>query len=250
MARHSTFADAGAADVAPRINVLSPSDLREALRRGYADFSAKPSHPIFLSIIYPVISFLLIQAAAGRDLWPLIYPLIAGFALVGPLAAIGLYELSRRRERGEEARWRDAFAVFRSPALANIVTLGAILTAIFLLWLYAAQALYLAIMGPPATHSLTAFFSEILTTERGWLLILAGNAVGFVFACLAFVLSVVSFPLLLDRNVDLRTAVATSVRVVARNPRVMALWGVIVSGGLVLGFLPAGIGLAIVLPIL
>ena len=250
MARHSILTGLDLAKSQPHVNRLEVTDLKEALRRGYEDFSRKPSHAIFLTLIYPVVSFLLIQTAAGRDLLPLIYPLIAGFALLGPLAAVGLYEMSRLRERGEEMHWRHAFRVFRSPALANIITLGAVLAALFLTWLYAAQALHHWIMGGTGSETPSAFLTEILTTGRGWLLILVGNAVGFLFACLVLAISVVSFPMLLDRNVDLVTAVMTSVRVTLGNPGMMARWGLIVAVGLAIGFLPLGIGLAITLPIL
>ncbi len=250
MARHSILTDHDLTESYPHVNRLDVTDLKDALRLGYEDFSHKPSHAIFLTLIYPIVSFLLIQAAAGRDLLPLIYPLIAGFALLGPLAAVGLYEMSRQRERGEEMHWRHAFRIFRSPALANIVSLGAVLAALFLLWLYSAQALHLWIMGGASSETLNDLLSEILTTERGWLLILVGNAVGFLFACLVLAISVVSFPMLLDRNVDLATAVTTSVRVTLRNPALIARWGLIVAVGLAIGFLPLGIGLAITLPIL
>ncbi len=250
MAQQSILAGQDLAESRPRVNKLDATDLRDALRLGYEDFSHKPSHAIFLTLIYPIVSFLLIQTAAGRDLLPLIYPLIAGFALLGPLAAVGLYEMSRQREHGEDMHWRHAFRVFRSPALANIVTLGAVLAALFLLWLYTAQALHHWVMGGTDGETPSAFVTEILTTERGWLLILLGNAVGFLFACLVLAISVVSFPMLLDRNVDLATAVKTSVQVTLKNPAVIARWGLIVAFGLAIGFLPLGIGLAITLPIL
>ena len=250
MAQQSILSGQDLAESRPRVNKLDTTDLKDALRLGYEDFSHKPSHAIFLTLIYPIVSFLLIQAAAGRDLLPLIYPLIAGFALLGPLAAVGLYEMSRQREHGEDMHWRHAFRVFRSPALANIVTLGAVLAALFLLWLYTAQALHHWVMGGADGETPSAFVTEILTTERGWLLILLGNAVGFLFACLVLAISVVSFPMLLDRNVDLATAVKTSVRVTLKNPAVIARWGLIVAFGLAIGFLPLGIGLAITLPIL
>ncbi len=234
----------------PAVRKIRPADLQDVLARGFDDFWAMPSHVVFISLIYPVAGIVLAGLTFGYNVLPLLYPLAFGFALVGPLAAIGLYELSRRREEDQPTEWKDAFAVLRSPAIPSIATLGVGLLVIFLLWLASAQTLYTWLYGYLAPTSLTGFLSEVLTTSRGWTLILLGNAIGAAFAAAALAISVVSIPLLLDRDVGLAVAVQTSVRAVLTNPLTMLLWGLIVAALLVLGSLPAFVGLAIVMPVL
>jgi uncharacterized membrane protein len=205
---------------------------------------------MFLCITYPLAGLVLAWLAFDYDMLPLIFPLASGFALIGPVAAVGLYEISRRREQGVDITWADAFGVVRAPAFGAVVVLGLLLLAIFLLWLAAAYAIYLVTLGPEPPASIGSFVRDVFTTSAGWALIVVGVAVGFLFALLVLTISVVSFPLLLDRNVGLYTAVATSVRAVVANPVPMAAWGLIVAGGLVLGSIPVFLGLVIVMPIL
>lgn len=239
-----------AAATEPRIRKISAADLVDALKKGTDDFLAMPSHVVFVSLIYPIVGLLFWRLATGYEFLSLLYPLIAGFALIGPFAAIGLYELSRRRERGLRASWREAFSVFRSRSLPAIAGLGALLMAIFIAWLFAAQTIYDVTFGGTQPASLAQFTNDVLNTRAGWTLIAVGNTVGFLFALAAFSISVVSFPLLLDRNAGFAVAVGTSLRAVAANPVTMALWGIIVAVALALGSLPFLLGLAVVMPIL
>jgi uncharacterized membrane protein len=234
----------------PVIRPIALSDLREALAKGLEDFRAMPTHVIFLSLIYPVVGIALGSATFGYDVIPLLFPLAAGFALVGPFAAIGLYELSRRREQGLDTSWRHAFDVVHSPSIWAIVALGLLLLAIFAVWLAVANAIYVANFGYEAPATPVTFARNVLTTPQGHNLIMVGNAVGFLFAVLAFTLSVVSFPLLLDRHVGAAVAMITSIKAVLRNPLAMASWALFVAGALVIGSLPFLVGLAVVMPVL
>lgn len=226
------------------------TDIKDALRKGVDDFMAMPTHLAFLGLIYPLFGIGLGALTFTNNALPLLFPLVSGFALVGPVAAIGLYELSRRRELGLDTSLAHAFDVFRSPSLPAIIALGGALMVIFLAWLLAAQALYWSLYGEMVPESYTGFLYEVLTTRRGWTMIVLGHAIGFVFALAAFSIGVVSFPLLLDRDVGATCAVQTSLRAVMTNPRPMALWALIVAGLLMIGSAPLLVGLAVVMPIL
>ncbi len=248
---HAIHGDDGARlAVRPAVRRIGAADIRHALARGFDDFAACRTDVMFLCLIYPLVGLLLARLAFGHDMLPLIFPLASGFALLGPVAAMGLYEMSRRRERGQAVNWADAFAVVRSPAFASMVALGVVLLALFLAWLFAAWVIYAMTLGPQPPASVAAFARDVLTTEAGWTMIGVGMGVGFLFAVLVLAISVVSFPLLLDRDVGVAEAMRTSLRVVRANPGPMALWGIVVAGGLALGSIPLLLGLAIVVPVL
>jgi uncharacterized membrane protein len=232
------------------IRRITPSDLSHALARGIDDFVAMPSHAVFLCIVYPLLGILLIGLTLGNSWLPLAFPIAAGFALVGPLAAIGLYELSRRREAGLDSSSSHAFDVLHSPSIGAIVALGLLLMAIFLIWLAVAEAIYIANFGYHAPASIGQFVSDVFTTRSGWTLIVVGTGVGFLFAVLVLAISAISFPLLLDRDVGAAVALSTSIRVVKTNPTTMALWGFIVAALLLLGSIPFFLGLTVVMPVL
>ncbi|MFL5297225.1 MAG: DUF2189 domain-containing protein [Phenylobacterium sp.] len=234
----------------PQVRRITTHDLMDALRHGLDDTGALRDDILFIGIIYPVAGLVLASLAASYDLLPMLFPLASGFALLGPVAAIGLYEMSRRREQGARTTWADAFAVFRSPAIGSILGLGAVFLLLFLLWLGVAGEIYIATLGPEPPQSLAAFERGLFQTPEGGLLIAAGIGAGFLFAVAAFVIGVVSFPLLLDRDVGMWVAVRTSIKAVAANPGVMATWGAIVAGLLVLGSLPALVGLIFIMPVL
>jgi uncharacterized membrane protein len=234
----------------PIVRTIGLRDIKNALAEGIADFSAMPSHAVFLCLIYPIVGVLLARLTLGYEVLPLLFPLAAGFTLLGPFAAIGLYELSRRREQGLDASWQDAFDVLRSPSRGAIAALGLLLLTIFVIWIAVAQAIYVAYFGYEPAASIPHFLDQVFTTPAGRMLMIVGNLVGFSFALGVLTISVISFPLLLDRDVGAVEAVLTSVRVVAKNPVMMAIWGLIVAGLLLIGSLPLFFGLAVVVPVL
>jgi uncharacterized membrane protein len=235
---------------APAVRRIALPELAQVLARGLDDFAAFRTDVVFLCVVYPIVGLVLARLAFGYDLVPLLFPLASGFALVGPFAAVGMYEMSRRREAGLPVSWADGLAVVRSPSFGAIVLLGLLLMMIFVLWLIAAEVIYQLTLGPEPPASLGGFLHDVFATDAGWTMIGVGIGVGFLFALLALVVSVVSFPLLVDREVGVDTAVLTSLRAVLANPLPMAGWGLIVAAGLVIGSIPLFIGLIIVLPVL
>jgi uncharacterized membrane protein len=250
MAYSHILVGASTSPARPVVRHISPSDLFQSLARGIDDFAATPSHAVFLCVIYPLLGIFLIGMTLGNSMLPLAFPVAAGFALVGPLAAIGLYELSRRREAGLDSSSSHAFDVLHSPSLGAIVALALLLTAIFLIWIAVADAIYVANFGYGSPVSLRQFADDVFNTSAGWNLIIVGTGVGFLFAVLALSISAISFPLLLDRDVGAAVAVLTSIRVVAANPVTMALWGLIVAALLLIGSIPFFLGLTVVMPVL
>ena len=250
MQTSNVLVGAGTRPAQPLIRTIHVSDLRDALAKGVDDFSAMPTHAMFLCFIYPIVGFVLARLTFGYSVLPLLYPLVSGFALVGPVAALGLYEMSRRKETGLETSAANALDVLESSSVGAIAALALLLLVIFMIWVATANAIYIAKFGYAPPASVTAFLHEVLTTPPGWALIVIGNGVGLLFAVLVLTISVVSFPLLLDRDVGAAVAVLTSIRVVTHNPATMMVWGLIVGALLVIGSLPLFFGLTVVMPIL
>lgn len=234
----------------PEVRRLSTDDLLDALHAGLDDFKAFRTDVLALVLLYPVMGGLLVWFTLDSDLLHIAFPMLAGFALVGPLAAVGLYEMSRRRERGEQASWGDALDLVFSPVMAPIVMLGVCLLGVFVIWLVVADRIYDLTIGPAPPASIMAFAGAVFGTPAGWAMIAIGMGAGLIFAAVVLAATVVSFPMLIDRNVGLPRAVATSVEVTRRNPQVILTWGLIVAVSLGLGAIPALLGLMVVMPVL
>lgn len=234
----------------PGVRHISVHDLMDALSMGVRDFMAAPTQLLFLGLIYPIVGGLAAAAAAQNDLVPLLYPALAGLSIMGPIAALGMYELSRQREMGVEVTWRNALDVRNSGQIMPIAWLGALLLAVFLTWLAVAERIYMATLASQPHDGMVSFINALLSTREGLMMVIIGNGVGFLFAMLVLTMTVVSFPVLLDRRVGLLDAMVTSARAVWHNPVTMAIWGLMVAGLLLLGSLPLFVGLAVVMPIL
>jgi uncharacterized membrane protein len=243
---------AGATPASPDIEIrsLGLDDLRVALAQGWQDFLNKRGDILFLGFIYPGVALLAALVASNTSVLPLVVPVAAGAVLLGPAAASGFYELARRQELGLDSGWRHFLDAQRGPTADAMMTLTAMLALLFLLWIMAAAGITIATIGISPFASASAFVHAVLATRAGWEMMIVGNLVGLGFAILALAMAVVSFPMLVDGPVGVRTALRTSLRVTIKNPVTIATWGLIVTALLVLGAIPALVGLGVVLPVL
>ncbi len=237
---------------APAINRITFRDLKDALAEGYADYTENRTDVLFLCLIYPLLMYVAVRMAFGYGVLPLIYPVFTGAALLGPVVAVGLYHVSWRREQGLETHWRDAFQVFQHHSIGSIGMMTLILVGLYCAWLTTAITIYEFTLGKGAVWFLSPaeFVREVLTTPQGVTLIVVGNVAGLLFALIALCISMVSFPMLVDKDVGPVNAVITSIRAALANPGPALAWGLIVAILLFLGSLPFFLGLAVVMPVL
>jgi uncharacterized membrane protein len=250
MAYERTFRDVQIRSGEIGIRTIGLSDLWGSLKEGYDDFNASPTIAVFLTVLFPLFVVLLTLFLVGKNLLHMAFPTVAGLTFIGPVVSVWLFEMSRRRERGLDVSWRSTFDFVHSAAFAPILALSVLMMLLYVGWLFMAQFLYFGLFAEDAPVSASAFVHELLTTRRGGGLIVYGLGVGFIFAFTALAISVVAFPLLLDRPASAPTAVAVSIRAVTSNLMVMAAWGVIVVVLLAAGAIVFLVGLAAVLPIL
>lgn len=236
--------------ILPAVRKVRFADLREALAKGRDDFMHKPGHVVTLAFIYPIIGLILGRLTFGYDLFPLLFPLAAGFALLGPFAAIGFYEMSRARELGRDPPWWSVLNPMTYRSRGAILSLGALLMVIFLIWLGMAEYIFEDTFGREPVTTLSGFVHQVFETPQGVRLMIVGNLIGFIFALVCFSISVISFPLLLDRDVTAPVAIVTSLKAVITNPLPMFAWALFIALALIAGSLPLLLGLAVVLPVL
>lgn len=232
----------------PKIRRIGASDLNWALAEGWRDFTAKRGDLIFLGLLYPVICFVAVAVAFSEPLLPLLFPLVAGLSIAGPAVASGFYELARRREEGRDSSWWHFLDPLNGRSRVPLALLTFGIAVLFVAWLAVAYAIYGATFGAGAPLQAKDVFAQLFSTRHGWELIVLGNLAGGVFAVITLVVAIVSFPMVVDQPVDAATAVRTSIKAVRENPGEVFGWGVRVAALLLLGLIPAAIGLAVVLP--
>lgn len=233
-----------------QVRKIDLQDLWQSLREGYSDYSTKPSSFPLLILFYGMAALVLTLFAFGQEMRYLAFPAVAGFTLVGPIVAIAFFEMSRQRERGMQMRWRTAFRFVHSSSFAPILALSFVMMLLYVAWLNMAEMLYFGLFGASLPVSMSDFLSQLFSTRHGGALIFYGNFVGFLFAFAAMALSVVAFPLALDKPVTSITAISVSIRAFTSNFYVLAVWGMVVVAIMALGAALFLIGLAVALPVL
>jgi uncharacterized membrane protein len=233
----------------PVVRRITATDLVEAFGKGLRDFQAVPSYGLAVGAFYAAGGILVMLSVTALGMSYLAYPLAAGFALIGPFVAIGLYEVSRRRETGEPLSWSAIWRTMRSRG--EIGWMAFVTLFVFIVWMYQARLLIALFLGLNASFpTLQQFITVVLTTNEGLLFLFIGNAIGAALALILFSLTVVSFPLLLDRDVDFITAMITSVRAVVTSPVAMIGWAAVITVLLLISALPFFLGLLVTLPVL
>lgn len=232
-----------------QIRKISLDDLWQSLRQGYDDFGAKPSSIPLSILFYSLFALIITLFAFGEELRYLAFPMVAGFTLLGPLVAMVFFEISRRRERGQDLRWSSALRFIHTYSFAPILAMSILMTVLYVAWLFMAELIFFSTFDTmPAT--LSAFINELFTTRHGGALIFYGNFVGFLFAFAAMAMSVIAFPLALDKPVTSMTAISVSIRAFTANVYVLAVWGMVVVAMLTVGAALFLIGLSVALPVL
>lgn len=234
----------------PDVNALSFADIKFCLTKGIRDFIQAPAYGIFFGAVFAFIGLFVIQSLLVWQKSWLMYPMLIGFPLIGPFAAVGLYEVSRRLESGKPLSWNNILNVVWQQSGREIRWMAFVLLFIFWVWMYQIRLLIALILGRMSFSSLQEFASIIVSTPEGLVFVVVGHLVGAFFALLLFSTTVISFPLLLEREVDFITAMIASFKTVMASPTVMLAWGVFVTLVVMLSFVPAFLGLLVVLPIL
>lgn len=235
--------------VDPVVRMITAADIADALGQGMRDFQKAPRFGLLFGGIYAAGGISIVLSLTALGMTYLAYPLAAGFALIGPFVAGGLYEVSRRLESGEELSLGSIWKAVR--ARSEIGWMAFVTVFIFVMWMYQVRFLMALFLGINANFStLAEFFSVVLTTSEGLMFLAVGNVVGALLSLLLFSVTVISFPLVLDRDVDIVTAMITSIRTVAANPWVMLGWALVIAAVLVVSVLPFFLGLIVTLPVL
>ncbi|MEL6599910.1 MAG: DUF2189 domain-containing protein [Pseudomonadota bacterium] len=233
----------------PVIRDITSSDVWAALSAGWADFRAAPRFGIFFGAVFSALGILI---AAQMWVWESGYwvlPLMAGFPLIGPFAAVGLYEVSRRLETGEQLDWRAVIGVVYDQRHRQLPSMAFVVLFFLLVWVYLAHLVFALSFGlQPLTNVMTS--PAVFLTPPGLLMLGSGTLVGGALAALLFAITVVGVPLLLERDLDVVTAMISSFEAVTHNLRPMILWGAIVTVLTVAAMIPLFLGMLVIFPVL
>lgn len=234
----------------PKVRKIRTADIITALGKGLRDFRRAPQFGLFFGGIYALGGILVLLTASALHMSYLSYPLAAGFALVGPFIACGLYEVSRRLEQDAPLTWGGVLGVIWAQRSREIGWMAFAVLFVLIMWMYQVRLLLALFLGFQSFTSFPEFIDTVISTPEGLMFLLTGHIVGAILSLLLFSLTVISFPLLLDRDRDFITAMITSVRTVATSPLPMIGWGIAVTLTLIVSMVPSFMGLVVTLPIL
>jgi uncharacterized membrane protein len=233
----------------PSINRVETGDILDCIEAGLRDFKTAPKFGLFFGFVFAVAGWSIIALLTQFHLPYLAYPLATGFALVAPFAAAGLYDVSRKLERGEPLDWSGVLGAVRSTSLKELGWMAVVTVFSLIIWMDIAAFLFFAFMGFGGAQS-GDLLQAIVATPSGWLFLAIGNTIGAILAAIVFSYSAVSFPMLFDRDVDFVTAMVTSVKAVIKNRKAMFLWATTIGVLLLISLASLFIGLIVIMPVL
>ena len=234
----------------PAVAALSVSDMRQCLFEGMSDFARAPVYGIFFGAVFALAGLAIVAALTWWQIPWLIYPFAIGFPLIGPFAAAGLYEVSRRLETGQPLSWGTVLPVVWAQRGRELSWMAFVMLFVFWIWMYQIRLLVALFLGRLSFSTLDRFLTIVFTTTEGWIFLAVGHAVGAAISLGLFSITVISIPLLMERNIDFVTAMITSIKTVAASPAVLLGWGVVVTVSMLVACVPFFLGLLVVLPVL
>lgn len=234
----------------PEVNKVAAGDITASLKAGFSDFLARPFMSGFFGLFYAVFGILFVWILVWLEKIWMIIPAAIGFPLVAPFAAAGLYEMSRRLQKGESFGWSEILTVMANQRKREMGWMAFVTLFVLWVWFYQFRTVLVIVLQDSSFSDLDGFFNIVFFKPEGWTFLAIGTCVGAFLSAVLFTLTVVAMPMLLDREIDFVSAMLTSIRVVAENPVVMLTWAAIISVTMLLSLVPAFLGLIFTLPIL
>ncbi|NRA98695.1 MAG: DUF2189 domain-containing protein [Rhodobacteraceae bacterium] len=234
----------------PKINTITADDIRASLKAGIADFKARPVMSAFFGLFYALFGIFLVWTLVWLQWIWMIIPAVVAFPLFAPFAAAGLYEMSRRLEKGERFGWSDILTVMADQRKREMGWMAFVTLFVLWVWFYQFRTVLVIVLKDSSFSDLSGFVNVVLYTPEGWTFLLIGTCVGAFLSAVLFSVTVIAMPMLMDREIDFISAMITSVRAVTENAVVMLSWAAIISVTLLVSMIPAFLGLVVTLPIL
>lgn len=234
----------------PKVRPLTFQDLEKALWRGLRDFAEKPIYGLAIGLVCALFGIAIVACIRWLGIPWMIYPFAIGFPLVGPFLAVGLYEVSRRIETGEPVTWSAVLSRMWVQRGRELSWMAFVVLFVIWVWVYQIRLLMALFLGMKSFSTIEAFIKVLFSTTEGWLFLGIGHIVGAVLAIFMFSITVVAIPLLMERELDIVTAMITSVKAVMASPVIMIGWGIVVTLLVIIGSLPLFLGLIVILPVL